>query len=91
MNLKRPNKKLEASIKKEVGALLCPIHRLQAEVSMEDENAAVEVKACCPFFKNDVFIVAERMRKDFIYREQKTRERLDKEWKKGKRNTEGKV
>ncbi len=86
MNLKRPNKKLEAAIKKEVGALRCPIHRLQAEVSMEDENTEVEVQACCPFFKKDVFVIADRMRKDFIFREQKTRERLDREWKKGNRD-----
>lgn len=86
MNLKRPNKKLEASIKKETGALRCPIHRLQAEVAMEDENTAVEVKACCPFFKNDVFVLAERMRKDFIYKAEKTRERIERERLKGLRN-----
>ncbi|MBL7900438.1 MAG: hypothetical protein JNK73_00430 [Bacteroidia bacterium] len=86
MNLKRPNKKLESAIKKEVGALQCPIHRLKAEVSMDDENTAVEVKACCPFFKNDVFIVAERMRKEFIYKAEKTRERIERERLKGLRN-----
>jgi hypothetical protein len=86
MNLKRPNKKLESSIKKETGAMVCPIHRLHAEVAMEDENTVVEVKACCPFFKNDVFIVAERLRKDFIYKAEKTRERIERERLKGLRN-----
>ncbi|MCU0359780.1 MAG: hypothetical protein MUF75_03520 [Bacteroidia bacterium] len=86
MNLKRPNKKLEASIKKEVAALQCPIHRLKAEVAMEDENTALEVKACCLFFKNDVFILAERMRKEFIYKAEKTRERIERERLKGLRN-----
>jgi hypothetical protein len=86
MNLKRPNKKLEATIKKQAGALKCPIHQLHAEVSMEDENTAVVVKACCPFFKNDVFILAERMRKEFIYKAEKTRERIERERLKGLRS-----
>ena len=86
MNLKRPNKKLEVSIIKAVKPLTCPIHRLGAEVSMEDENSEVVVKACCPFFKNDVFVIADRMRKDFIYKAEKTRERLERERLKGLRN-----
>ena len=35
------------------------------------------------FFKKDVMIVGERLRKDFIYRDEKTRERLERERKKG--------
>ena len=87
MNLKRPNKNLEAKIKKEVSALICPVHRLKAEISMDDENSEVVVNACCPFFKKDVFILGERMRKDFIYKAEKTRERLERERRKGLGNT----
>jgi hypothetical protein len=85
MNLKRPNKKLEAEIKKTVQKMRCPIHHKEAQISMDDEEAEVQVEACCPFFKNDVKLVGERMRKDFLYRDQKTRERLDREWKKANR------
>lgn len=79
MKLKRPNKQLETQIKQAVKGMLCPIHRKEAEVSMESETEPCEVKACCPFFKNDITTIAERIRKDFIYRDQKTRERLEKE------------
>ncbi len=79
MNLKRPNKTLEKQIKQEVRGLLCPIHQKEALISMEDEKEAVKVEACCVFFKNDILVIAERMRKDFIYRDEKTRERLEKE------------
>ena len=85
MSLKRPNKALEKQIKETIQKLQCPLHNKQAQVSMDDENTEVNVDACCSFFKKDVLIVAERMRKDFIYRAEKTRERLDREWKKGKR------
>ena len=86
MKLKRPNKKLEQEIKQAVKKMRCPIHRKEAQISMDDEEAEVQVEACCAFFKNDVKIVGERMRKDFLYRDQKTRERLDKEWKKANRD-----
>ncbi len=79
MNLKRPNKKLEQQIKQEVKNLLCPIHNKPALVSMEDEKEPVKVEACCVFFKNDIMVLGERLRKDFIYRDEKTRERLEKE------------
>lgn len=79
MNLKRPNKALEEKIRQEVKGMLCPIHRKAASISMESENEPVKVEACCPFFKNDVIVVGERMRKDFIYRAEKTRERLERE------------
>jgi hypothetical protein len=85
MNLPRPNRKLEQTIQQEVKKLVCPIHNKTAEITMPDENKDVIVKACCPFFAKDVTIVGERMRKDFIYKAEKTRERLDREWKKGKR------
>lgn len=86
MKLKRPNKKLEQDIKQVVKKMRCPIHSKEASVSMDDEEAEVQVEACCPFFKKDVMIVGERMRKDFLYRDQKTRERLDREWKKSQRD-----
>lgn len=79
MNLKRPNKALELQIKQEVKKLQCPIHQKTATISMDDEKAPVNVEACCVFFKNDVLVIAERMRKDWIYRDEKTRERLEKE------------
>ena len=86
MTLPRSNKSLETSIKKEVARISCPLHHKQATVSMPDENKEVEIEACCSFFTRDVKIVAERMRKDFLYKAEKTRERLDREWKKGKRD-----
>jgi hypothetical protein len=85
MNLKRPNKKLELEIKKVVQRMRCPIHNKEASVSMDNEEAEVQVEACCVFFKKDVMVVGERMRKDFLYKDQKTRERLDREWKKANR------
>jgi hypothetical protein len=85
MDLKRPNKKLEKQIQEAVKPLSCPIHRKPATVTMESETEAVKVEACCAFFKNDVTIVAERLRKDFLYRDEKTRERLERERKKGLR------
>ena len=86
MNLKRPNKKLEQEIKQAVKKLRCPIHHKEAQITMDDEEAEVQVEACCVFFKKDVFTVAERMRKDFLYYDQKTRDRLDREWKKANRD-----
>ncbi|MEI6020062.1 MAG: hypothetical protein WCR21_02955 [Bacteroidota bacterium] len=86
MNLKRPNKALEKQIKQEVKGLFCPIHQKAAEISMDDEKEPVKVTACCVFFKNDVMVIAERMRKDFIYIDEKTRERLEKERLKAKFN-----
>jgi hypothetical protein len=79
MKLKRPNRQLETEIKNAVKKLLCPIHHKPAVISMDDENSEVQVEACCPFFKADVMTVGERMRKDFIYRAEKTRERLERE------------
>lgn len=86
MKLKRPNKKLEQDIKQVVKKMRCPIHNKEASISMDDEEAEVQVEACCVFFKKDVMIVGERIRKDFLYRDQKTRERLDREWKKSQRD-----
>jgi len=83
MKLKRPNKKLEEQIKQAVKNLVCPVHGKPAKISMESETEEVQVEACCPFFKKDVMIVGERLRKDFIYRDEKTRERLERERKKG--------
>lgn len=83
MKLKRPNPKLEAEIKNAVKKMLCPIHNKAATVTMDDENVEIQVQACCLFFKNDVIVVGERIRKDFIYRDLKTRERLERERKKG--------
>ena len=87
MKLKRPNKKLENEIKMAVKGLTCPVHNKPATISMESETEEVVVEACCPFFKKDVMIVGERLRKDFIYRDEKTRERLERERKKGLRDT----
>lgn len=85
MKLKRPNKALEAQIKAAVKIMLCPIHRKEASISMDDEEAEVKVEACCVFFQKDVFVVGERMRKDFLYRDEKRREREERERKKGLR------
>jgi len=85
MNLKRPNRALEADIKQVVAKMRCPIHNKTAEVTMESENEEIGVKACCSFFEKDVRIVGERMRKDFLYKAEKTRERLERERKKGSR------
>lgn len=85
-NLKRPNKKLEQQIQQTVKSELCPIHRKPAKISMESELEPVTVEACCTFFKNDIFIIGERIRKEFLFREEKTRERLERERKKEKRS-----
>ena len=83
MKLKRPNKGLEQKIQQVVKGMSCPVHNKPATISMDSENEEVVVEACCPFFKKDVMIVGERMRKDFLYRDEKTRERLERERKKG--------
>lgn len=88
MHLKRPNKKLEEQIRQIVKKMICPIHSKAATISMDDENAEVVVEACCVFFKKDVTTVGERMRKDFLYRDEKTRERLERERKKANRYPE---
>jgi len=82
MKLKRPNKGLEQKIQQVVKGMTCPIHNKTAKISMESENEEVQVEACCPFFKKDVMVVGERMRKDFLYRDEKMRERLERERKK---------
>jgi hypothetical protein len=79
MNLKRPNKILQEQIRVAVRKLACPVHNKPAKITMESENEEVVVEACCPFFKKDVMIIGERMRKDFLYRAEKTRERLERE------------
>jgi hypothetical protein len=79
MKLPRSNKKLEQEIIQAVAKLKCPIHQKSATVSMPDENEAVKVEACCVFFRNDIVTLAERMRKDFLYKAEKTRERLERE------------
>jgi hypothetical protein len=79
MNLKRPNKKLEQTIQAAVKKMVCPIHNKQAQIQMPNEEEEVIVEACCPFFKKDVFVVGERIRKEFLYKDQKTRERLERE------------
>lgn len=85
--LPRPNKSLEIAIRKEVAKFSCPIHRQSATISMPDENKEVEVVACCVFFKKDITTLAERMRKDFLYRDEKRREREERERRKeGNRN-----
>ncbi len=86
MNLKRPNKKLEEQIKQAVKKLKCPIHSKEASISMADEEAEVQVDACCVFFKKDVFILGERMRKDHLYRDEKKRERIERERRKANNN-----
>jgi hypothetical protein len=83
MKLKRPNKVLEEQIQQTVKKMLCPIHAKSAKITMDDENVEVQVEACCVFFKKDVAIIGERMRKDFLYRAEKTRERLERERKRG--------
>ena len=88
MSLKRPNKKLEQQIRQAVEAMLCPIHRKAATVSMESENEPVQAEACCIYFRNDVLQVAERIRKDFLYRDAKTRERLERERRRDRRDSE---
>ena len=87
MQLKRPNKNLEKEIQEAVKKMSCPLHRKEAAVSMPSENEPVLVEACCAFFKKDVLVVAERMRKDFLYRDEKTRERLERERRKNNRNS----
>lgn len=59
--------------------MLCPIHHKPAQVKLESEDEEIVVEACCPFFKNDVFVTSERIRKEFLYKDQKTRERLERE------------
>jgi hypothetical protein len=86
MKLKRPNKQLQEQIKQAVKNLRCPIHNKAATISMESENEEVVVEACCIFFMKDVSIIGERMRKDFLYKAEKTRERLERERKKGLRD-----
>lgn len=88
MKLKRPNKALEQQIQMAVKPMLCPVHNKPAKISMDSENEEVVVEACCPFFKKDVMIVGERLRKDFLYKDEKKRERLDREWKKEQRGKE---
>ena len=85
-SLKRPNKKLEQQIKQKIKGQLCPIHRKEASISMESETEPVLVEACCPFFKNDIVLIGERMRKDFIYREEKAKERIERERRKANRS-----
>jgi hypothetical protein len=53
---------------------------------MESETEPVRVEACCPFFKNDMVLIGERMRKDFIYREEKAKERIERERRKENRS-----
>lgn len=88
MKLKRPNKHLQEQIRQAVKNLVCPIHNKPAKISMESENEEVEVEACCIFFKKDVSIIGERMRKDFLYKAEKTRERLERERKREGRSEE---
>lgn len=78
MSLPRPNKTLEQAIQKEVAKHVCPIHRKPAAVAMPDELKEVQVTACCPFFSKDITIIAERMRKDFLYRDEKRRKREER-------------
>ena len=85
-SLKRPNKKLEQQIKQKIKGQLCPIHRKEASINMESETEPVRVEACCPFFKNDMVLMGERMRKDFIYREEKAKERIERERRKENRS-----
>lgn len=85
MKLKRPNKALELQIQDVVKRMHCPVHNKAAKITMDSENEEVTVEACCPFFKKDVMIVGERMRKDFLYRDEKKRERLERERKKEQR------
>lgn len=90
MNLKRPNKALEEFIRQSVKPLRCPVHQKEAKISMPCEKEEVIVEACCVFFKKDVTTLGERLRKDFIYKAEKTRERVEKERLKekfGKKNT----
>jgi hypothetical protein len=86
VKLKRPNKALEEQIQQAVKKMLCPVHAKPAKIIMDDENEEVKVEACCVFFKKDVTIVGERIRKDFLYRAEKTRERLERERRKESRN-----
>ena len=83
MQLKRPNKKLEQQIKMVVKDMYCPVHSKQATIKMESEEEPVSVEACCVFFKKDVELVGERMRKEFLYKAEKTRERIERERRKG--------
>lgn len=79
MNLPRPNKKLEALIQQSIKKMLCPVHNKAATITMPSENEEVLVEACCSFFKKDIMLIGERMRKDFLYKEEKTRERIEKQ------------
>ncbi|MDP2387141.1 MAG: hypothetical protein Q8M29_12265 [Bacteroidota bacterium] len=79
MKLKRPNNNLEKQIQLAVKGLNCPVHRKPATIKMESENEVVEVEACCVFFKQDVMQIGERIRKDFLYKVEKTKERLERE------------
>lgn len=82
MKLKRPNKGLEQKIQQVVKGMTCPVHNKVAKITMDSENEEVVIEACCAFFKKDVMIVGERMRKDFLYKDEKTRERIERERKK---------
>ncbi len=79
MGLKRLNKALELKIQNETKKISCPIHNKIAQVSMPDEDSVVEVNACCVFFQKDIFTIADRIRKDYIYRALKTTERVERE------------
>jgi hypothetical protein len=82
MDLKRPNKKLEKEIQTAIKGIACPLHRKEATIEMPTEKEPVIVTACCEFFKKDIMVIGERMRKDFLYRDEKTRERIERERKK---------
>lgn len=89
MNLKRPNKNLEKQIQLAIKGLTCPVHRKPATVKMESEKEPVEVEACCVFFKQDVMQIGERIRKDFLFKAEKAKERIEKDrkWKEDNSNS----
>lgn len=79
MNPVRPNKNLEKQIQQAIKGMQCPVHSKPASLKMDNENEPVQVEACCVFFKQDIIVIGERIRKDFLYRAEKTRERIEKE------------
>lgn len=79
MNQSRPNKTLEKQLSHAIKGMLCPVHSMAPSLKLLADTEEVQVEACCPFFKKDIMIIGERIRKDFLYRAEKTRERIERE------------
>ena len=79
MNQSRSTKNIEKQILLSIKGMQCPVHSKLPTLKLVSENEEVQVEACCPFFKKDILIIGERIRKDFLYRAEKTKERIERE------------